>query len=228
MFYPNAISSSQKIRHIKPAAQSICTERRKILQRLVITDNPPEGDQRQEKQPGVHSRLPHPLRTLAGQTDRETDRQAEGAALTPGQAGAGGWLSPFGGWSFVIADLSRLFAVFLLQTSLGHLPVSSSQTGSVSKFALADLTRAGGEDAAHRSPTVGPPPNLRRDRPGAPRFCEPLDSGTQSSAHLGAAKPTTVQTQPRGQSYPAGGWASFRSPVTPPLASKSSDFHQPA
>lgn len=59
-------------------------------------------------------------------------------------------------WSFVIAELSRLFAVFLLQTSLGLLPISSRQTGGVSRLALAELMRAGREHAAHRSPTVGP------------------------------------------------------------------------
>lgn len=88
------------------------------------------------------------------------------------QAGAGG-LSPFGGWSFVIADLSLLFAVFLLQTS---------QISSVSASAPADLERDGG-DVAHRSLTVGVPLDSYRGRLGA------LGSGTQSSAHLGAAKP---------------------------------------
>lgn len=86
-FYPNAISSSQKICHVKPAAQSICTERRKILPRLVITDNPPEGDQRQEKQPGVHSRLLHPARA-----DRQRGRRTARlrVQLDTSQAGAGG------------------------------------------------------------------------------------------------------------------------------------------
>lgn len=88
------------------------------------------------------------------------------------------------GWSFVTAELSRLFAVFLLQTSLGHLPVSSRQTGGVSKFALAELMGAGGEHAAHRSPAAGPAGNMCWDRPGAPRIREPLSSSAKLSCEL--------------------------------------------
>lgn len=88
------------------------------------------------------------------------------------------------GWSFVIAELSRLFAVFLLQSSLGHLLISSRQTGGVSKFALAELMRAGGEHAAHRFPAVGLPGNMCWDRPGAPHIHEPLGSRARLSCEL--------------------------------------------
>lgn len=74
--------------------------------------------------------------------------------------------------------------MFLLQTSLGHLPISSRQTGGVSKFALAELMRAGGEHAAHRSRTVGPPGNMCWDRLGASHIHKPLGSRAELSCEL--------------------------------------------
>lgn len=135
----------------------------------VITENPPEGDRRQEKSL---------VRTAASRTrcapspGGQAGKRAGRLKVQLGQPGRQR-LSLSEGRSFVIADLLRLFAGFLLRTDLGYLPLSSSQIAGVSKSALAELTRAGGEEAAHRSPPCRSPDR----RSGAPCIRQSFCSG---------------------------------------------------
>lgn len=195
VFYPNAIPTSLTIRHVKPTAQSICTESRKILRRLVITASPPGGDERPAEQ-RVCPAASRSLRTLPGQTGRQTERRAAGAVLT-----AWGVPEPLEGLEL---SYCRAVEAFCCISPPNHLPISSRQTGGVSRFPLAELMRAGGEHAAHRSPTVGASGNMCWDRPEAPHSCEPPGS-EQSSA----AEPTSVTTEPCGQPDPARGQELF-------------------